>query len=150
MNIVQYSELEVIKHLLTFAVKIRAQNVRTDGILMIEKSSLYVSVMPFVSSLDGFTSLFSFFKSATKVVVIKKMAPQKNRKSEKICTFTSIQNSKILLYFVDFILCNLGKIMRSGEKVPCSHGCCFLPAAEHRRESFTWQNRPRTVELEEL
>lgn len=66
----------ITNHVLTFAVKIRAQNVRTAGIFTIEKSSLYVSMMPFVSSFDGCRSLSSFFKSATKVVVIKKTAPQ--------------------------------------------------------------------------
>lgn len=54
---------------------------RTAGILIIEKSSLYVSVMPFVSSFVGVNSLFSFFRRATSVVVTKKTAPQKNRKS---------------------------------------------------------------------
>lgn len=41
---------------------------RTAGILIIEKSSLYVSVMPFVSSFVGVSSLFSFFRRATSVV----------------------------------------------------------------------------------
>lgn len=68
-------------YLLTFAVRIKRQKVRTAGILIIENSSLYVSVMPFVSSFVGISSLFSFFKKATSVVVIKKTAPQKNRKS---------------------------------------------------------------------
>lgn len=69
-------------YFLTFAVRIKRQNVKTAGILIIEKSSLYVSVMPFVSSFVGVNSLFSFFKRATSVVVIKKTAPQKNRKSK--------------------------------------------------------------------
>lgn len=68
-------------YLLTFAVRIKRQKVRTAGILIIENSSLYVSVMPFVSSFVGVSSLFSFFKRATSVVVIRKTAPQKNRKS---------------------------------------------------------------------
>lgn len=62
-------------------MRIKIQKVRTAGILIIENSSLYVSVMPFVSSFAGISSWFSFFKKATNVVVIRKTAPQKNRKS---------------------------------------------------------------------
>lgn len=68
-------------YLLTFEVRIKRQKVRTAGILIIENSSLYVSVMPFVSSFAGISSWFSFFKKATNVVVTRKTAPQKNRKS---------------------------------------------------------------------